>query len=312
MSVVTTIDAETGVTAREVNPRKRKIAPYLLIAPAIVMLVVAMGYPLGWQIYTSVHHYGLAQQFGKAAEFVGVDNFTTLFSSSTTWMVVIRSLVFCLVNAGLTLLIGLGAALLMKAVHKAVRLTIQIAMLLAWATPVTAAVTIWIWLFDWHHGVINWVLSHFWPSMVHFNWLGTPLGFYSVATLIVVWMSVPFVAFSIYAGLTQVPDEVMEAAQIDGATAWQRLTKITLPLIRPVLMIVALLQLIWDLRVFTQTRMLQDYQDPLNVDLLGTYIYRMGIGQSDFSMASAFSIFVLLLTIAVSWFYVRELIKEDN
>jgi N,N'-diacetylchitobiose transport system permease protein len=310
MTAAAPVEVETA--ARELNPRRFKVAPYLLIAPAIVMLVVALGYPLGWQLYTSLHHYGLAQQFGRPAEFVGIENFATLFGSSETWTVVIRSLIFCLVNAGLTLIIGLGAALLMKAVHTVVRLIIQGAMLLAWATPVTAAVTIWIWLFDWHHGVVNWVLAHFWPSMAHYNWLGSQFGFYAVATLIVVWMSVPFVALSIYAGLTQVPDEVMEAAQIDGATAWQRLTRITLPLIRPVLMIVALLQVIWDLRVFTQTRMLQDYQDPLNVDLLGTYIYRVGIGRSDFSMASAFSIFVLLLTVALSWFYVRQLIKEDN
>ena len=126
-------------------------------------------------------------------------------------------------------------------------------------------------------------------------------------------MSVPFVAFSVYAGLTQISEEIMEAAALDGATPWQRFFAITMPMIRPVLMIVTLLQVIWDLRVFAQIRMLQDAGAPLSsTDLLGTYIYRLGVGSSDFGMASALSIFVLVLTVGLSFFYVMHLIREDS
>ena len=97
----------------------------------------------------------------------------------------------------------------------------------------------------------------------------------------------------------------MEAAALDGASARQRFFSIVLPMIRPVLMIVALLQVIWDLRVFAQIKMLQDAGAPISsTDLLGTYIYRLGVGSSDFGMASALSIFVLVLTVALSFFYV--------
>jgi N,N'-diacetylchitobiose transport system permease protein len=125
-------------------------------------------------------------------------------------------------------------------------------------------------------------------------------------------MSVPFVAFSVYAGLTQVSDEVLEAAQLDGASGWQRLWNIIFPMIRPVIAIVLLLQLIWDLRVFTQITMLQDASSKSSdFDLLGTYIYKLGTGAGDFGSASAVSVFVLALTIALSWFYIRSLLKED-
>ena len=292
--------------------RKFHIAPYLLIIPAGIMLIAAMGYPLGWQIWASLHKFGLSQQFGAPPDFVGFDNYVTVFTSGTTWGVVGRSLAFCIVNAALTLFIGVGLALLMNAVNKAIRLILQIALLLAWAMPVVAAVTVWIWLFDWRRGVVNYILTDMGFNYTSHNWLGTAMGLYFVATIIVVWMSVPFVAFSIYAGLTQVSEEVMEAANLDGAGAVRRFISIIIPMIRPVLMIVGLLQIIWDLRVFTQIRMLQDAQMPLNSDLLGTYIYRLGVGSGDFSMASALSVFVLIITIVFSIAYVIQLVKEDS
>ena len=305
-------EATIDVKQRRLKKRRFQFAPYALVLPAVLILIAAMGYPVGWQIYTAMHKYGLAQQFGQPPEFVGPANFAAIFTDRTIWSVVVRSLVFCLVNACLTVVIGVLAALLMAAVGKAVRLILQIAMLLAWATPVVAATTIWIWLFDWRRGVVNFLLTKLGFNFTNHNWLGTNLSFFGVATVIVVWMSVPFVAFSVYAGLTQVSTEVIEAANLDGANGMRRFWNIILPTVRPVLMIVILLQIIWDLRVFTQIRLLQDVQMPLDSDLLGTYIYRIGIGSSNFSMASAVSIFILILTIALSSFYVAHLFKEDR
>lgn len=288
------------------------IAPYLLLVPTIAVLLFALGYPLGWQFVTSMQKFGLSQQFGKPPEFVGFDNYVRLFTDPQTWAVVSRSIAFCLVNAAITVVIGVLVALLMNAVGSAARLVLQVGMLLAWAMPVVAAMTVWVWVFDWRRGIINWLLTQAGLDFTGHNWLAEPLSFYFVATVIVVWMSVPFVAFSVYAGLTQISEEIMEAAALDGAGDTQRFFAIVMPMIRPVLMIVGLLQVIWDLRVFAQIRMLQDAGAPTaSTDLLGTYIYRLGVGSSDFAMASALSIFVLVLTIVLSSFYVRELLKED-
>lgn len=301
------------VSSERVRRRGPGLAPYLLLVPAIAVLLVALGYPLVWQFITSTQKFGLAQQFGKPPEFVGLANYVQLFSDPQTWAVVVRSIAFCLVNAAITVVVGVLVALLMSAVGKVTRLILQIAMLLAWAMPVIAAMTVWIWVFDWRRGLVNWGLTQLGLDFANHNWLEQPLSFYFVATVIVVWMSVPFVAFSVYAGLTQISDEVMEAAALDGASARQRFFAIILPMIRPVLMIVALLQVIWDLRVFAQIKMLQDAGAPTaSTDLLGTYIYRLGVGASDFAMASALSIFVLLLTVALSFFYVMHLMKEDQ
>lgn len=297
-----------------IAPRRGIRAPYVLIVPAVVILLAGMGYPLIWQFVTSLQEYGLAQQFGKPAPFVGFDNFITLATDPVLWTVVARSLAFCVLTAAVTLGVGTLLALLMTVVTKTARLILQIALLLAWSMPVVAAMTVWIWLFDRRRGVVNYLLDMI-PGveMNRFDWLSTPLTFFAVASIIVIWMSVPFVAFSIYAGLTQVSDEVLEAAQLDGATGFQRFRHIIAPLIRPVIAIVLLLQLIWDLRVFTQITMLQDAGSKSgDYDLLGTYIYKLGTSSQDFGMASAVSILVLAITIALSWFYIRSLLKEDE
>lgn len=311
----TALDTPQPPHAPEATLKRRKVrAPYLLLIPAVVILLIGMGYPLIWQIITSMQEYGLQQQFGKPAPFVLFDNYVELASKSSLWLVVAKSIAFCLVTAVLTLAIGLLLALLMNAVAKGPRLVLQIALLLAWSMPVVAAMTVWIWLFDRRRGAINYLLDML-PGvdMNRFDWLATPFSFFAVASIIVIWMSVPFVAFSAYAGLTQVSEEVMEAAQLDGANGWQRFWGIILPMIRPVIAIVFLLQIIWDLRVFTQITMLQDAGSKSSeFDLLGTYIYKLGTKSQDFGMASAVSILVLALTIILSWFYIRSLLKEDE
>ncbi|MCV2393760.1 sugar ABC transporter permease [Actinotalea sp. M2MS4P-6] len=308
---------ETRAPARTgAEPRRgrRPRLPYLLLIPAVAVLLLGMGYPVYWQVITSLQQYGLAQQFGQPPEFVGLTNYSAILTDGYFWTVALRSVVFCLVNAFVTVAIGVGVALLMRAVPTVVRIILQVGLLVAWAMPLVAAVTVWKWLFDWRTGVVNWLLTQLGASGFDgHNWLAQPLSFFLVATVIIVWMSVPFVALSVYAALTQVPDEVLEAATIDGAGPTKIFRWIIVPMIRPVLSIVLLLQIIWDLRVFAQIRLLQDSGAPVReTNLLGNYIYELGIGRQDFASAAAVSILVLALTIAVSWPYVRSLLAEDR
>ncbi|MCK9792157.1 sugar ABC transporter permease [Isoptericola sp. 4D.3] len=305
--------ASTPPSPIAIRRRRTPATPYLLLIPATLILLVGLGYPVYWQVVTSLQQFGMMQQFGAPPTFVGLDNYARIFTDDRLWAVVGRSIVFCLVNAFLTVAIGLGLALLMRAVHGAVRIVMQVVLLLAWATPLVAAVTVFRWLFDYRTGVVNWLLVQIGlEGYDGYAWLAQPLTFFFVATLVIVWMSVPFVAMSLYAGLTQVSEEVLEAARLDGARPGQILWHILLPLVRPVLAIVLLLQIIWDLRVFAQIRLLQDAGAPISeTNLLGNFIYELGIGSQDFAGAAAVSIFVLLLTVLLAAPYVRSLMKED-
>lgn len=304
--------APTAPAASLVRRRRPRLGAYGLLLPASVVIGVALGYPLVRQFVLSFQEFGLKQQFGAPPEWVGLQNYTDLLTDPYVWTVIARSIAFCLVNAALTMLIGVALAVLMERVARGARMTLQVALLLAWGTPVLASMTVWQWLFDTQYGVINWTLVHVFglEQFDRHSWIVQPLSFYLVATVIVVWMSVPFVAFSVYAGLLQVPAETMEAAQLDGASPRQRFWNITIPMIRPVLTIVLLLQVIWDLKVFTQIYTLQRAGAPTReTNLLGTLIYSMS---KDFGQAGALATIMLVITLALTGFYIRKMLKEDE
>ena len=287
--------------------------PHGLLVPALAILALALGYPLVRQVVLSFQEYGLAQQFGQPAEWVGWRNYAELVTDPYLWTVVLRSLVFCVVNAAVTMTIGIGVALLMRQLSTPVRILVQSGLLLAWAMPVIAVLTVWQWMFDTQYGVVNWILVRFGADYAGHSWLIEPLSFFFVATVVVVWMSVPFVAFTVYAGLTQVPDDTLEAAQLDGAGASQRFWHVMVPTIKPILLIVGLLQIIWDLRVFTQIFVLQQAGGiSRETNLLGTYIYRLGIAEGRFGMAAAVAMFMLALTVLLTAGYVRSMLRQED
>ena len=294
--------------------RRRSRLPVGLLVPSVAVLVLALGYPLGRQVLMSLQEYGLAQQFGQPAEWIGLANYEALITDPYLWSVLVRSIAFCGANAAVTMVLGMAIALLLTQLSRWARIVTQTGLLLAWAMPVLAVLTIWQWMFDSQYGIVNWLLTHLGlESYAGHSWLIDPLSFYLVATVVVVWMSVPFVVFTMYAALTQVPTSTMEAAQIDGASAWQRFRYVVVPSIRPVLLVVGLLQVIWDLRVFTQIYVLQEAGGiSTETNLIGTYVYRLGVAEGQFGMASAVAIFMLALTVVLTYGYVRRMLRTEN
>src|SRR3712207_6688118 len=127
--------------------RRTSLLPQALLVPALAALAVALGYPLVRQVVLSFQEYGLAQQFGQPPEWVGLDNYVDLLTDGYLWVVTGRSIAFCLVNAALTMALGLGVALLMRSLSTFTRILVQSGLLLAWAMPVLASLTVWQWLF---------------------------------------------------------------------------------------------------------------------------------------------------------------------
>ena len=230
------------------------------------------------QVVLSFQEFGLAQQFGRPADWVGLDNYQALVTDAYLWKVLLRTVVFCLVNAALTMVLGMAVALLMRLMAGPVRLLVQAGLLLAWAMPVVASLTVWQWLFDTQYGVINWTAD---PARRRLR-----------GPLLAAGPAVVLLRGDRDRGLDEravrrvhrvrrahpgQPRTSLEAAELDGASAWQRLRHVVLPSIRPVLLIIGLLQVIWDLRVFTQIYVLQKAGGVTrDTNLLGTYIYRLG------------------------------------
>lgn len=295
------------------DPRRRGLLPYAFLLPTLIVLAAALGFPLVRQVIMSFQEYGLAQQFGQEPEWVGLDNYAQLLGDGYLWTVLLRSVLFCLAVSAVCMVIGIALAMLMTRIGRTPRLVLQVALLLAWAMPHLASLTVWQWLFDSQYGIVNWLLVNLGlDDFAGHSWLLNRMSFFVVAGIVVVWMSVPFVVFTVYAGLTQVPADVLEAAELDGASGWQRFRMVTVPMIRPVLLIVGLLQIIWNLKVFTQIFVLQDAGGiTRETNLIGTYIYRLGIGEGQFGLAAAASWFILLVTVGLSLYYVRILLKDE-
>jgi N,N'-diacetylchitobiose transport system permease protein len=293
--------------------RRRALMPWLLLSPAIAVLLVLTGYPLVKLVITSTQRYGRAQVFGQPPEFVGFDNYTRVLTDQQFWRVLARSVVFCGVNVALTMTLGMLVALLITKLGRAMRLLVTVGLLFAWAMPALTAIVIWSWMFDSQYGVINWLLTQAGLDYAGHSWLLNPLSFFAVATVVITWQSVPFVAFTLYAGLTQVPDDVLEAAQIDGANARQRFRLIVVPFIKPILLIVTVLQVIWDLRVFTQIFALQDSGGITEkTSTIGVYIYQVGVAQGRFDVGSTIAVIMVLMMLAASFFYVRQIVRQEE
>lgn len=309
--------APSGTPAEEAARRRRpgSFTPYALLLPSLIVLAVLTGWPLLQLLIMSVQEFGRAQVFGAPPEFVGLGNYLDVLTDAEFWQVLGRSLIFAGVCVVVTMVLGILIALLLQRLGRVLRTVVSVGLLLAWAMPPLSATIVWGWIFDTQYGVLNSVLVNALglQSFAGHSWLIEPLSFFFVAAVIIVWGAVPFVAFTVYAGLTQVPDEVLEAAQLDGAGPAQRFFLVVVPFIRPILAIVTILQVIWDLRVFTQIYALQSIGGLAEqTNTLGVYIYRVSLGSGDFGAGGAISVIVVLLLVVLSAFYVRRTVREES
>jgi N,N'-diacetylchitobiose transport system permease protein len=288
--------------------RRPSVLPAALLLPATAVLVVMLGYPLYRLGVLSTHEYGMRQVFGQPAEWVGLDNFREILGESYFWTVLWRTLIFCAVNVALTMVLGVLVALLLNALGKWMRLLVSTSLILAWAMPALTATVVWQWIFDTQYGIVNWAFG----TPGH-SWLAEPLSFFMVATIIVVWMGIPFVAFTVYAALSQIPDALLEAAHLDGASAPQRFRYVVFPAVRSILLIITSLSILWDFRVFTQIYVLQRAGGiSRETNLLGVYAYNISIGQNEYDIGAAVAIVMVLITVLLTLGYLRSMIRENE
>lgn len=287
---------------------------YLLLLPAVIMLGIFTIYPLVKMFIFSFQDYTRENVFNpdKPVDFVGLGNYGEILTDATFWAVLFRSVALCGVLVTLTMSLGMLIALLMNRLRTSLRVLVSVGLLLAWAMPQLTSTVVWGWMFDSQYGVVNYLLQELgFEQFFQHSWLYEPITFFMVLTLIITWQSIPFVAFTLYGGLTQVPGDVLEAAEIDGASAWKRFWRITIPFIRPVVAVVLILQVIWDMRVFTQVYALQGMgaqTGPTNT--IGVYIFRHGVAKGNYGTGSAIAVVLTILMLVISFGYLRSMIKE--
>jgi N,N'-diacetylchitobiose transport system permease protein len=285
--------------------------PYWLILPVIVTVGLVLAYPIYRLVRLSFQHYGLFELIQHKGKPAGLSNYGSILHDQIFWHTLLRTVMFTVVNVGLTMVIGVLLALLLVRVGTLVRILLTSSLVLVWSMPVVVAVQIWLWLTDYENGILNYVLTQLrLGDYYHHDWYATTFSQLSIVTAVIVWGAIPFVTITTYAALAQVPDELVEAAEIDGARPWRVFFDVTFPILKPVLLVLTSLSIIWDFAVFTQPFLIigQAKLHPGNF-LMGVYLFEEGYLKTDFGRGAAISLLMLLIVAAMSVFYVRRMVK---
>jgi N,N'-diacetylchitobiose transport system permease protein len=289
----------------------RTAVPYALIAPVVVTIALILGYPLYFLVRLSLQQYRLFELIRHKCVGVGLANFRSVLHDQIFWHTLVRTLVFTAANVALTMVVGLLIALLLVQVSRPVRVLLSSGLVLVWSMPVVVAVQVWYWMTNFENGVVNYVLTHLHlGSFEQHDWYASTFSQLSMVTLLIVWGALPFVAITLYAGLAQVPRDLLEAASVDGAGAWMKFRDITLPILRPILLILTSLSIIWDFGVFTQPYLLigQSKVTPGNF-LMSIYLFEEGYFKSDYGRGAAISLLMLAIVGVLSIVYVRRMVR---
>lgn len=285
--------------------------PYLLVLPVVAVMSAILGYPIYSLVRLSLQQYGLFELIRHQGRYIGLHNFGLVLHDPVFWHTLLRTVIFTVANVGLTIVGGTLMALLLVRVSGWVRILLTSGLVLVWSMPQVVAVQVWDWMTNFQNGVVNYVLSQVGiGDFFQHDWYATTFSQLAMVTALIVWGALPFVVITVYAALSQVPHELVEAAEIDGAPAWRVFRDVTFPFLRPVLLILTSLSILWDFGVFTQPFLLigQPHINPGNY-LMGIYLYEEGYVKADFGLGAAISILMLVIVAAMSVVYVRRMVR---
>ena len=291
--------------------QRATLLPYAVISPSLLIIGGILGFPLAWLVWLSLQHYGLKELINHQGEWVGFKNYQTVLVDPLFHQVLVRTLIFTFACVLLTIVLSTLIALLLLRVRRIVRTVVMSALVFVWATPVIVSVDIWQWMFDYEFGVINYLLTQLHlGNFIHHNWFDNPVQGWSVFVVIVVWGAIPFVTIVLFAALLQVPGEIVDAAQVDGAGAWQRFWYVTAPILKPVFLIVTTLSTIWDFGVFNQIYVLLNERPSSDYYTIAIYSYRESFGVTQYGLGAAIAVVMVVVLAIITVFYVRETVKQ--
>jgi multiple sugar transport system permease protein len=293
-------DPPAGARAAGLTERargERRLA-WALCAPAVVTMLLVTGYPIGYALYLSLQKLDL--RFPAERRFVGLSNYIDVLGSSTWWEDVWNTTIITVLSVGLELVLGMALALVM---HRAIfgRGPVRAAILIPYGIVTVVAAFAWRYAFDPASGFVQGL------PLISDN--AAPLterwGSFAVIILTEVWKTTPFMALLLLAGLALVPDELHEAAKVDGANALQRFFRITLPLMRPAILVALLFRTLDAFRIFdTVFIQTQGANGTETVSILG---YNVLINRVNLGVGSAVSVLIFISVLLIAFFFVRVL-----
>ncbi|MFJ4714441.1 carbohydrate ABC transporter permease [Streptomyces sp. NPDC088785] len=287
--------------------------PYLLVAPAVLGMLYLLVYPLARAVLISFQDFGLRQLILGDARFTGFDNYRTLLGAPQFWTVVRRTFLFMGINVALIMVLATLVALMVERLGRFGRTAVLSALVLTWAMPVVAATTVFQWLFHSEFGVVNHALTGLGFSRFEgYPWLAHGPAAFAILVALVVWQSVPFAAITLYSALTTVPAELYEAARIDGASGLRIFRSVTLPIVRPIFMLVLSLEVIWTFKAFVQIWVMTRGGPGDATTILPVYAVQTALAGQRYDLGAAASMITVLLMSGVLVAYFRQMFRQEG
>jgi multiple sugar transport system permease protein len=297
-----TATGDSRSSLHKLMQRKSTIA-FLMALPLLVLIFSLVAYPAGYAVYLATLNKGMTK-------FVGLGNFDFLFGRETFWMVVYQSCLFAITAVIFKAIIGFVVAHFVHNIPSKGQRKWRGMLLIPWVIPPAMSTLAWLWLFDPSYSAFNWILAHF--GIDRIPWTGeTGWARFSVI-LVNVWIGAPFFMIMYLAALKSVPEQLYEAASIDGATWWQRIWYVTLPMMRNIIAITALFSLIVTFANFDIVRVLTR-GDPLNTThVFATWAFRVGIESGDIPLGASVSLFMVPILAVAATFILRDITKRGS
>ncbi len=302
MSTQTAMDSGRRAAAappgglRRLMQRRSTIA-VMMCVPLLAIVIGLIAYPFLYALFLST--------LNKAeTKFVGLDNFFFLFGRNTFWMVVYQSVLFALTAVVFKVLIGFAAAHMVNNIPAKGQRKWRGMLLVPWVIPPALSTLGWWWLFEPTYSAINWVLEQFAAPAI--PWLSDRFWARFSVILVNVWFGAPFFLIMYLAALKSIPEELYEAAAIDGASAWQRLVHVTLPMMRNIIAITVLFSIIVTFANFDIVRVLTQGGPRNSTHLFATYAFRLGIETGDVPLGAAVSLFMFPVLAVFAFIILRN------
>ena len=273
---------------------ERRLGLYLA-APSFIVMVLVTAYPLGYAIVLSLFNYRLTDPAGRS--FVGLNNYLVILTDPVWWNDFATTFAITVVTVAVELVLGFGFAFVMLRIVRG-RGPLRTAILIPYGIITVVSAFIWRYAFAIDSGFVN-----RWLGLGDFNWFGDRWSAIFVICLSEIWKTTPFISLLLLAGLVQVPEEMQEAAKVDGATAWQRLWKITLPSMKAAIMVARLFRSLDAWRIFDNPFVMTGGAN--TTETISFLAYRQNVSLVNLGMGSAVSVLLFLTVVAIAWIFVK-------
>ena len=285
-------------------------ADYAYVAPALIVMLIVIGYPVYYTIDLSFFKTPASLQL-RDKIFVGFENYGTILTSASFWKVTLQTLIWTIFSTLFAFLIGLGAAL---ALHRefAGRGIMRGLLLIPWVVSAVAASYVWKWLYHSDFGVIGALAVQFGLSAEPINFLDNTTSVLPSLIVVNVWKEFSFAMIMLMAGLQTVPEQLLRAAQVDGASPWQRFWHVTFPHLAGVSTVTVLLLTVQNFNSFIIPWIMTSGGPAGASDIWITQIYQLAFGRQRWGVASAYSVILFIIMMTLGYFYVRALTRGDE